>query len=218
MIQLALIDSEANGTFIDKKFVLDQKIALTPLDKNITQLNIDETKNKSGIIRHCTWLNQKIRKWNVPTRFLVTDLRKEEIILGLSWLKKHNPQIDWLQGTMNIETIRPVTTFGKVMRRTMELSQMFTPSPKPTLKEIFNNYEHLPMNPPLSDDDEILWSIYDNDDKETNIRHVRSYLKKDNVIKEEEQDRVWVRVKMSISQGPTHNKGTKRTKTELLKE
>jgi len=79
----ALIDSEADRTFIDKKFVLERKIALAPLDKNITPLNVDRTKNKSGVIRHYTWLNLKIRKQNVPTRFLVTNLRKKEIILGL---------------------------------------------------------------------------------------------------------------------------------------
>jgi len=90
----ALIDSGADGTFINKKFVLEQKIALAPLDKNIMPLNVDGTKNKSGVIRHCTWLNLKIGKWNVPTRFLVTDLRKEEIILELPWLKEHNPQIN----------------------------------------------------------------------------------------------------------------------------
>jgi len=129
------------------KFVLEQKIALAPLDKNIMPLNIDGTKNKSGVIRHCTWLNLKIGKRNIPTRFLVTDLGKEEIILGLPWLKEHNSQINWLEGTMNIETIRPVTTFGKVMRRTIELSRMFTPSPKPILEEIFDNYDHLPANP-----------------------------------------------------------------------
>jgi len=56
----------------------------------------------------------------------------------------------------------------------MELSWMFTPSQKPTLEEIFDNYKHLPANPPLSDDD-----------KETNIWHVQSYLKKDNVTEEE---------------------------------
>jgi len=58
----ALIDSGADVTFIDKKFVLEWKIALAPLDKNIMPLNIDGTKNKSGIIRHCTWLkNQKTK-------------------------------------------------------------------------------------------------------------------------------------------------------------
>ena len=212
----ALINSGADGTFIDKKFVLKWKIALAPLDKNITP-NVNGTKNKSELITHCTWLNLKIGKQNVSTRFLITNLRKKEIILELPWLQEHNLQIDWLQGTMNIETIQPVTIFGKVMRRTIELSWMFTSSLKPTLKEIFDNYEHLPTNPPLSDDDEILRSIYDNDDEETDIWHVWSYLKKDDVI-EEEQDRVWVRVKMSISQGLTHNEGTKGTKTELPKE
>jgi len=99
----ALIDSGADGIFIDKKFILEWKIALAPLDKNIMPLNIDGTKNKSGVIRHCTWLNLKIGKWNILTRFLITDLGKEEIILGLPWLKEHNPQINWLEGTMNIE-------------------------------------------------------------------------------------------------------------------
>ena len=60
----ALIDSGADGTFIDKKFILEWKIALAPLDKNIMPLNVNGTKNKSGVIRHCTWLNLKIGKWN----------------------------------------------------------------------------------------------------------------------------------------------------------
>jgi len=96
---------------------------------------------------------------------------------------------------------------------------MFTPSPKLTSEEIFDNYEHLPTNPPLSDNDEILRNIYKNDDEErTNLRHIRSYLEKDDTLEEEEQERVWVRAKTSISQGLAHDAETKKTKTELPKE
>jgi len=42
----ALIDSGADGTFIDKKFVLEWKTACAPLDKNITLLDVNGTKNK----------------------------------------------------------------------------------------------------------------------------------------------------------------------------
>jgi len=92
---------------------------------------------------------------------------------------------------------------------------MFTPSPKPTLEEIFDNYDHLSTNPPLSDNNEILRSIHkDDDEEETNLRHVRSYLEKDDILEEEEQERVWVRAKMSISQGLVHDTETKKTKTE----
>jgi len=105
------------------------------------------------------------------------------------------------------------------MRRTIELSRIFTPSPKPILEEIFDSYDHLPTNPPLSDNNEILWSIHEDDDEEeTNLRHVRSYLEKDDILEEEEQERVWVRAKTSISQGLAHDTETKKTKTELLKE
>jgi len=73
--------------------------------------------------------------------------------------------------------------------------------------------------PPLSDNDEILWSIYKDDNKEeTNLWHVRSYLEKDDILKEEEQERVWVRTKTFISQGLAHDAETKKTKTKLPKE
>jgi len=109
--------------------------------------------------------------------------------------------------------------FRKVMRRTIELSRMFTSSPKLTLEEIFDNYEHLSTNPPLSDNDKILQSIYEDDDKEkTNLRHVRSYLEKNDILEEEEQERVWVRAKTSISQGLAHDTEIKKTKTKLPME
>jgi hypothetical protein len=40
--------------------------------------------------------------WNKPTNFLVTDLGSEDIILGLPWLRKVNPTIDWDFGEIEI--------------------------------------------------------------------------------------------------------------------
>jgi len=56
----------------------------------------------------------------------------------------------------------------------------------------------------------------DDDKEKTNLRHVRSYLEKDDAL--EEEDRVWIRAKISISQGLAHNTEMKKTKTELPKE
>ena len=76
-----------------------------------------------------------------------------------------------------------------------------------------------PQTHPLSDNDKILWSIHkDDDEEETNLWHVRSYLEKDDILEEEKQERVWVRAKTSISQGLAYDTETKKTKTELLKE
>ena len=34
--------------------------------------------------------------------FLVTDLGPEEVVLGLPWLRKVNPEIDWAEGTLSL--------------------------------------------------------------------------------------------------------------------
>src|SRR6202000_2849629 len=37
-------------------------------------------------------------------RFLITDLGKDDLILGLPWLRKHNPSVDWEQGEILLDT------------------------------------------------------------------------------------------------------------------
>jgi len=49
----ALIDSEAGGTFIDKKFTEQNGIALIPIGKKIQIFNVDGTENNSGTIKNC---------------------------------------------------------------------------------------------------------------------------------------------------------------------
>ena len=49
----ALIDSGAGGTFIDKKFTEQNRIALIPIGKKIQIFNADGTKNNSGTIKNC---------------------------------------------------------------------------------------------------------------------------------------------------------------------
>jgi hypothetical protein len=51
---------------------------------------------------HFAHLILTIGSWNEPTNFLITDLGPEDIILGLLWLKKVNPTINWDYGEMEI--------------------------------------------------------------------------------------------------------------------
>ena len=77
---------------------------------------MDGTKNKSGVIEYCTWLKLRIGKKDITTHLLITDLRKETMILGLPWLEEYNPKIDWDQRSLDITTIQP-----KVTNTTMNL-------------------------------------------------------------------------------------------------
>jgi hypothetical protein len=60
---------------------------------------MDGTLNKLGTITHSTDATLRINGKQFKTTFLVKGLRKENIILGLPWLCKINPIIDWEKGT-----------------------------------------------------------------------------------------------------------------------
>ncbi|KAI5115080.1 hypothetical protein M0805_006452 [Coniferiporia weirii] len=109
----ALIDSGAEGKFIDAKFVIRHRIPTKPLAHPIHVRNVDGTSNQHGTITRFTWRLIKIGGRSITTTFLVTSLGKEDVILGLPWLKRHNPAIDWTTGTMTINKVTTATTLAR---------------------------------------------------------------------------------------------------------
>jgi hypothetical protein len=97
-----MIDSGATVLFVSKRFVQRHHIICSPLPNTIALHNIDGSKNKAGLLTHFAYLTLTIGSWNEPTNFLITDLSPKDIILGLPWLKKVNPTIDWDSGEMEI--------------------------------------------------------------------------------------------------------------------
>ena len=76
------------------------------LPQPIPVLNVDRTNNVNGTITHYTWRSFTLGQKRLTARMLVTSLGKEDIILGLPWLQKHNPNIDWKAKTLAIQTIK----------------------------------------------------------------------------------------------------------------
>jgi len=89
-----LIDSGAEGTFIYKKFTQQNGITLIPIEKPIQAFNVNEIKNNTEMIEHCTWLKIQMGKKKISTRCFATGLGKEKMILRLLWLKQYNQKID----------------------------------------------------------------------------------------------------------------------------
>ena len=75
---------------------------MIPLLKPITPQNINRTTNQSGRITHCTWAHIVFDDQQLLTRFLITNTGKSNVLLGLPWLKEHNPTIDWKIGRIFI--------------------------------------------------------------------------------------------------------------------
>ena len=91
----ALIDCRATGQFMDQDYVEHNRLSTRKLQHAIPVFNVDGTHNEAGsiteIVDTILWYNGHMEH----TSFPVTNLRKQDIILGFTWLQKHNPEIDW---------------------------------------------------------------------------------------------------------------------------
>ncbi|KAG2119724.1 uncharacterized protein F5147DRAFT_545496, partial [Suillus discolor] len=65
------------------------------LNKPIPIQNVDGMLDKNGKITWYCNLSFLVHGLPMRTRFLITSLGGEDTILGMSWLKKENPDIDW---------------------------------------------------------------------------------------------------------------------------
>ena len=91
----ALLDSGANIIFIDQKWARDKNIPLTLLWNLIPMFNVDGTKNSAGNITHSADIIIDYQDHCEKVTAEVMDFGKNQVILGYTWLKKHNPDIDW---------------------------------------------------------------------------------------------------------------------------
>ena len=96
----ALLDSGANATFIDKAVTERMGLMLEALANPIRVFNVDGSCNSAGDITHAINLTVDFLGHREELRAEVTNLRKNSLILGYMWLKKHNPSIDWEKGTV----------------------------------------------------------------------------------------------------------------------
>jgi Retroviral aspartyl protease len=94
----ALVDSGTGGTFMDQNYAWKQGFNLTKLEYPIMAQNVDGTENKQGTIQYYTDLDLHINGKKHMEQFLITGLGNQKVILGLPWLQKHNPEINWKEG------------------------------------------------------------------------------------------------------------------------
>ena len=97
---LTLIDSGAEGEFIDRDYARSIGIELRKLKQPIKPRNVDGTLNSTGTITHYAKVELTINERISEETLYVTGLGRNTTILGSSWLKKRNPDINWQTGTL----------------------------------------------------------------------------------------------------------------------
>ena len=108
----AMIDSGATALFLSHQFAEKHQLERYKLDVEILVQNIDGTLNRRGTITHYAKLRLHMGEGEPEDQeFLITDIGPEDVILGLPWLRHHNPNIDWKKGTLEFDETPPVEQF-----------------------------------------------------------------------------------------------------------
>lgn len=90
----ALLDCGATGLFIDTEYVRKNRLTVRTLARPIPVYNVDGTLNEAGAIRGIVDVVLRYKGHTERVQFAVTGLGKQNLILGYTWLREHNPEVD----------------------------------------------------------------------------------------------------------------------------
>ena len=98
----SLMDSRATGEFINCDYAKSCLFNLLKLTHPILVYNIDRSPNEAGSITKAVSLILQYKNHSEWMTFCVTSLGKQKLILGHSWLWKHNLEINWTKGEVKM--------------------------------------------------------------------------------------------------------------------
>ena len=91
--------------FIDPGLVVMAEFPLQKLDRQVKAYNIDGTTNLKGNIVWETHVDLLFPKHQENIKLMVLNLGRKQIILGMPWLKKWNPAINWIAKRISIRSV-----------------------------------------------------------------------------------------------------------------
>jgi len=90
-----LLDSGAMGLVMSLEFMKKQGFKLKKLERLMNVRNVDRSLNKEGPIEYTVEVNIYYQGHRERTEIDVIGGQKWTVILGMLWLARHNPEIDW---------------------------------------------------------------------------------------------------------------------------
>jgi len=98
----ALLDSGATGLVMSLEFARKQGFKLKKLERLMNVRNVDGSLNKEGPIEHMVEVNIYYQGHRERTEIDVIGGQKWMVILGMPWLARHNPEINWRIGEVKM--------------------------------------------------------------------------------------------------------------------
>ena len=102
--KVALVDLGATNNFIHPNFAARMGLTPAKLEHPHKIWNVDNTKNEAGMITHYLDLDIKTKGIHKEMRFLITNIGKEDILLGYPWLATYEPKFRWKDATIGSST------------------------------------------------------------------------------------------------------------------
>jgi hypothetical protein len=108
----AMVDTGATGDFIDQDFVNRTGLPTCKLVQPIPVYNVDGTPIQAGSINEVVDMVMSYNGHSKHILLAVTWLGKQSMILGFTWLKKHNPEIDFWTQSVKMSRCLPQCCVG----------------------------------------------------------------------------------------------------------
>src|SRR6202789_1056477 len=102
-----LVDCRATREVIDRHYAKSSGFKLVKLTEPIPVFNVNGTPNKAGSITEVVNLILHYKNHSERTTFAVCGLGKQKLILGHSWLREHNPEINWVTQEVKMSRCPP---------------------------------------------------------------------------------------------------------------
>ena len=94
----ALVDSGCTHTGIDEQLVKNKRIQTKSINFSFEVFNADGTKNRE--VTKMVPLEIEINRHKETLETAVMDLDRTDMFLEHDWLVKHNPEVNWKNGTI----------------------------------------------------------------------------------------------------------------------
>ena len=98
----ALLDSGVTGLVMSSEFARKQRFKLKKLERPMYVRNVDGSLNKEGPIKHMVEVNIYYQEHRERMEIDVIRGQKWMVILGMPWLARHNPEINWRTGEVKM--------------------------------------------------------------------------------------------------------------------
>jgi len=113
----ALLDSGATGNFIDKDFVHTKGISTQNIFCPIPVFNMDGSPNEARQISKVVDMVLRYKTYSERMLLAVSNLGKQSMILGYTWLKDYNLEVNWQTGEVQMNRCPPRCEGCRVIRK-----------------------------------------------------------------------------------------------------